>query len=104
MITARLPSNLGDLIQKEKDEDGNLKTNEFLQALSLPEIKSAMLVLILNEARYYKQCKLKNNPYSVDIGMAKISAWVDIIDLEAFIEDKQSPQPAPQYQDEIPEK
>jgi hypothetical protein len=103
MVKVSVPSKLSDLTQEEKNEDGTPKRNEYLQAISTPEVKSAMLVLMFNEVRIYKAKHQQGVPYDTDVGMAKLSAWLDIIDLQAFIEEKEKGSDDSPYQDEIPD-
>jgi hypothetical protein len=93
-----------------KSGEGDEEKNHVLLALDTPEVKTALIALILNESRAFKTARTKievggivqSKTYDTEAGMAKISAWVDLLDIPALIENLNT-QPAEPEQDRLPE-
>lgn len=100
---------LGGLADLTKGE-GEAAVNPVLQELDKPEVKTAVLALILNEIRAYKTSGVtlssgevsRTKTYDVHAGFAKLSAYVDLLDIPALIESRQTP-PTPPDDDRLPD-
>lgn len=85
--------------------------NPVMEELDKPEVKTAVLALILNEIRAYKVASKNvrngDSVYSIDYdttaGFAKLSGWVDLLDIPALIESKISKPAAHSDDDRLPE-
>lgn len=85
--------------------------NPVLSALDIPEVKTAILALILNEVRAFKTTQLVQESggisvkktYDCEAGMAKLSAWVELLDIPALIESKNSTPSTPRETDRLPD-
>lgn len=102
-----LVESLSDLIEMGPDDSNK---HPVLTALDTSEAKTAILVLILNEIRAYKTSHqearigdiVKTTRYDTNAGFAKLSAYVELLDIPAFIESKKSNPSLPE-QDYLPE-
>ena len=81
-----------------------------MEQLDKPEVKTALIALMLNEIRAFKVAtkEMRNGDsiyttnYDTTAGFAKLSAWVDLLDIPALIEAKTA-KSAPAEQDRLPE-
>lgn len=103
-----LAQSLSDLTKTTGE--GDEEKNHVLIALDTPEVKTALIALILNEARAFKTARAKlevagivqSKSYDTEAGMAKISAWTDLLDIPALIENLRG-SPSEKEQDRLPE-
>lgn len=103
-----LAQSLSDLTKTTGE--GEEEKNPILLALDTPEVKTALIALILNEARAFKTAKAKvemggimqYKSYDTEAGMAKISAWTDLLDIPALIENLKG-SPSEKEQDRLPD-
>jgi hypothetical protein len=88
-----------------------VEDNSVLSALDVPEVKTALMALILNEIRAFKVTQVTQESggiilkksYDTEAGFARLSAWVELLDIPSWIESKNSAPSSPAETDRLPD-
>jgi hypothetical protein len=104
-----LAQSLADLAKLQGE--GDTEDNPVLSALDTPQVKTAILALILNEIRAFKSTQVVQEAngitlkkqYDTNVGFAKLSAWAELLDIPAFIEARNSTPESPAETDRLPD-
>lgn len=83
-MNIKLVKSLQELAVTEKDE-----ANPYQDAVCNPHLQTTLVYLILNDIRYFKSVQAKGHPLNAEALLTKLSAYVDLIDMNEIIKREQ---------------